>query len=93
MKIADSFAERKEYILRGVKKNGPSNYECLLCNARYNDRQKAFNHLEANHVQDDFVYSCPYCPNTFKTQNSYYIHVSSYHKEEHKRAKIWGKNK
>lgn len=88
--IADFYADRQEYICRGLKKSG-SQWECLLCHTFYKSRQKAFNHIEAKHLQDEAAYFCPYCPSTFKTQNSYYVHLSTSHKEEHKLAKIFGK--
>ena len=91
-KFPDYFAERQEYILRGLQKIG-SEWKCLICNSTYKKRNHAFNHVEAKHFQDDFIYSCPYCSSTFKTQNSYYVHLSTSHKEEHKMAKIWGNNK
>ena len=89
MKITDYYAERKEYISRGLKRFG-SEWKCMICNATYRYHSKAFNHVEANHFQDDFVYSCEYCSETFKTQNSYSVHLSRKHKEEHKMSKIWG---
>ena len=89
VQIADFYAHRKEYISRGIEKCGTL-WKCLICNALSKTHQKAFNHIEAKHLQDEAAYVCQYCSSTFRTQNSYYVHLSTSHKEEHKLAKILG---
>ena len=92
IKIADyhAHAQRQEYISRGLSKCG-NQWKCLICNAMYRSRQNAATHIEGKHLADENAYSCQYCSSTFRTQNAYYVHISTIHKEEHKMAKIWGK--
>ena len=87
--IPDFHAQREEYISRGLAKVG-NQWKCLICDALYLKRNGAESHIEATHLQDDFLYSCEYCQNTFKTRNAYRVHISKRHKEEHRMAKVWG---
>ena len=76
--IADYYADRQEYICRGIKKSG-SQWECLLCHTFYKSRQKAFNHIEAKHMKVA-VHTCDTCGRQCPTKNALYAHKSRTHK-------------
>ena len=89
--IADFHAQREEIISRGLAKVG-NQWKCLICDALYVQRVRCETHIEATHLQDEAIYTCQYCSNTFKTRNAYRVHISKRHKEEHRMAKVWGSN-
>jgi hypothetical protein len=52
---------------------------CLICGTQIKSNMKR--HFLDKHFDDGLIYKCPVCQKTYRTRNSFSVHVSNYHKE------------
>ena len=72
----------QEYVKKRTEGNQTINY-CTLCGKSNSKRYNVLNHVESAHFPNMFEYSCEYCGNVFKSQNSYKVHLSTTHKNKY----------
>ena len=83
--IVDYITQREEEIKMNISKsNNPlesGRFLCNLCPFSASSQHKVFCHLEAKHFMDPtIVYKCEFCVRSFKTRNSYGVHISTKHR-------------
>jgi len=72
-------SELMQYVSRN---SNDGKYFCNLCNAFSHKIVTCVrNHVEAKHFPSSFIYTCPFCPQTFNNKTSLNNHKSTKHRQ------------
>ena len=58
---------------------GQGRWMCKVCDY-VSKSTNVYNHVEVKHMTEQMVYSCSVCPKTYKSRNSFNVHMSMTHK-------------
>lgn len=60
---------------------GQGRWMCSICNY-VSKSTNVYNHVEVRHTEQKIVYTCSVCAKSYKSRNSYSVHMSMYHKQQ-----------
>ncbi|XP_023340278.1 zinc finger protein 131 isoform X4 [Eurytemora carolleeae] len=61
---------------------GQGRWMCQVCDY-VSKSTNVYNHVEVKHMTEQMVYSCTVCPKTYRSRNSFNVHMSMTHKAVH----------
>ena len=60
---------------------GQGRWMCGVCSYESKFKTNLYNHVEVKHLKYQMLYTCEYCSRSYKSRNSYNVHMSMYHKQ------------
>ena len=65
--------------------NGKFTWECAECGKQHHNKSNIVQHVDLHIAGVQYI--CDYCQKVFKSQGSLNVHVTTKHRDEHKRSK------
>jgi uncharacterized C2H2 Zn-finger protein len=72
---------------RVALEDGKSTWECVQCGKQHHNKSNILQHVDLHIAGVQYI--CDYCQKVFKSQGSLNFHVTTKHRDEHKRSKSY----
>ena len=72
-------------MARVARPDGRCVWQCTLCGKEHYNKSNIVQHVDL-HI-DGVQYSCLYCHKQFKSQGSLNVHITTKHRDQHKKQK------